>query len=353
MRELFFKWSIVRVPGCRIKRVSRRRSRAQELKHGSQGARSQCGLPWEERGRRGRGGAAHCSVAGGRGGRVGQGCGRGSDARVGPAQPRPEPSLPQTARRPHRTNRVLPLCHEAPPAPPVPHRSLKEAEERLRPPSHHPRLGRSLTWQAGPRERAPSPAPSSGSGPTAAELAPLSAETAPRRMRAGAGPAQSLPAPARVRFRVAAPLAGRPFAQVTRLGVRERPGGGALPAAPRAAGARAGAETRAAPLSPSGLGLRPQRPGRGCPQAGGGAGCCRARVRSGGLPVPGVRSRFRDPPARPPTSRSSGLRAPLGEGRGAGPALPDSPRSGRFGKSLSDGRLPPASPGVKQLPVPH
>lgn len=129
MRELFFQWCIVRVLGCGVKRVSRRRSRAQKLKHGSPGARCPCELPWEERGRRGRGGAAHCSVpaawrargAGTRARLRRSGWPRATATRAGP---------PQTARR-HAApiGFFLPLLPRGPSHPPSRIAPLKKQQK--------------------------------------------------------------------------------------------------------------------------------------------------------------------------------------------------------------------------------
>lgn len=143
-----------------------------------------------------------------------------------------------------------------------------------------------------------------------------------------------------VRFRVAAPLAGRPWGLVTRAAFTGGPGGGALRAAHRAAGARVGVGDVSRSLILSVASVCPQSGPDGVdpiPKAGGGTGVLKGRgwgqrraARPGSLEprVPGTT------PARPLTSHSSlGLSFPAVKGRDVGslPSLTVHARAGLEG----------------------
>lgn len=116
---------------------------------------------------------------------------------------------------------------------------------------------------------APSPAPSSGSGPTATpQLAPAAGKTAFRRMR-------TVGRLARSHFRracgSAVPVccfARRPAVGAGDAGRRSREAPEAGSAGCPESGRCAGGDRRheQAPLSPGGLGVRPKRPRLGCPR---------------------------------------------------------------------------------------
>lgn len=164
----------------------------------------------------------------------------------------------------HRSHRFFPFCHQAPTTPPlrtVPYfGKKKKGKERLLLPSLTTQVW-PLADVAGRPQRAaspaPLPAPSSGSGPTAI---PKLAEAALRRMRAVGQPrAQPLPAlwwKCGSGSLLCSPAGRGGWWRGPAL--TRGPGGGALPAAQRAAGGRAGAGDGSRPLFPSVASVCPQ-----------------------------------------------------------------------------------------------
>lgn len=154
----------------------------------------------------------------------------------------------------------------------------KQRKERFRPPSHHSQVGPLADVAVRPGG-SPGLAPRPNrSRPTAA----LSSRGQPRGPLSGACARPGLGAAIsgaleEVQFRVAAPLRGGPWGLVTRDGVHESPGGGAPPAAQRAAGARVGAGTRGGPFFSQWPRSAPKAARTGLPQSGGGTGVLKGR----------------------------------------------------------------------------
>lgn len=120
--------------------------------------------------------------------------------------------------------------------------SFKKKKERLGPPSHHSRVGPVADVAVRPKG-ASAVAPSNLSGPAPSASSQSSAETAlGAHARGESAPrAATSGASVEVRFRVAAPLAGRPWGLVTRAGVHGRPrrrGSAGCPESGRCAGGR-------------------------------------------------------------------------------------------------------------------